>query len=161
VIRVGTGFDVHPFTDEPGRALVLGGVRFDGERALRGHSDADVVAHAVAEAVLGAAGLGDLGEHFPDTDPAWAGADSLELLRAVAALVRDAGWRAVNVDCSVVLETPKLAPARAAMQSHLTDAIGAPVTVKARRAEGLGAIGRGEGVACFAVALVERADERP
>ena len=159
MIRVGSGFDVHRFSDEPGRALVLGGVRFDGERGLHGHSDADVVAHAVAEAVLGAAGLGDLGEHFPDTDPTWAGADSVELLRAVAGLVHGAGWRAVTVDCSVVLESPKLAPVRGEMQARLSDAVGAPVTVKARRAEGLGAIGRGEGVACFAVALVERADD--
>lgn len=154
-MRVGMGFDVHPFSDDPSRACILGGVRFDGVRGLVGHSDADVVAHAVAEALLGAAGLGDLGEHFPDTDEQWRGADSIELLTAVAALLRDSGWRPVNVDCSVVLEAPKLAPARDEMRARLTDAVGAPVTVKARRGEGLGAIGRGEGVACFAVALVE------
>lgn len=155
MIRVGTGFDVHAFADDPDRPLVLGGVRFEGERGLRGHSDADVVAHAVAEALLGAAGLGDLGEHFPDTDPAWAGADSVGLVAAVAGLLRDHGWRAVNVDCSVVLEAPRLAPARDAMQVRLSGAVGAPVTVKARRAEGLGALGRREGIACLAVALVE------
>jgi 2-C-methyl-D-erythritol 2,4-cyclodiphosphate synthase len=149
------GFDVHPFSDDPSRRCVLGGVRFDGVRGLVGHSDADVVAHAVAEALLGAAGLGDLGEHFPDTDERWRDADSIDLLTAVAALLHDAGWQPVNVDCSVVLEAPKLAPARDEMRARLTDAIGAPVTVKARRGEGLGAIGRGEGVACFAVALVE------
>lgn len=154
-MRVGMGFDVHPFSDDPSRVCILGGVRFDGVRGLVGHSDADVVAHAVAEALLGAAGLGDLGEHFPDTDEQWRGADSIELLTAVAALLRDSGWRPVNVDCSVVLEAPKLAPARDEMRARLTDAVGAPVTVKARRGEGLGAIGRGEGVACFAVALVE------
>jgi 2-C-methyl-D-erythritol 2,4-cyclodiphosphate synthase len=152
------GFDVHPFSDDPERRCVLGGVIFDGARGLAGHSDADVVAHAAAEALLGAAGLGDLGAHFPDTDPAWAGADSLRLLEWVVGLLGGDGWRAVNVDCSVVVEAPKLAPARDEMQARLSAAVGAPVTVKARRAEGLGAIGRGEGIACFAVALVERAD---
>ncbi|HET7652937.1 MAG TPA: 2-C-methyl-D-erythritol 2,4-cyclodiphosphate synthase [Acidimicrobiales bacterium] len=154
-MRVGMGFDVHPFSDDPSRPCVLGGVRFDGSRGLAGHSDADVVAHAVAEALLGAAGLGDLGEHFSDTDERWRDADSVDLLVAVAAMLRDAGWQPVNVDCSVVLEAPKLAPARDEMRARLTDAVGAPVSVKARRGEGLGAIGRGEGVACFAVALVE------
>jgi 2-C-methyl-D-erythritol 2,4-cyclodiphosphate synthase len=154
-MRVGMGFDVHPFSDDPSRPCVLGGVRFDGSRGLAGHSDADVVAHAVAEALLGAAGLGDLGEHFSDTDERWRDADSIDLLVAVAAMLRDAGWQPVNVDCSVVLEAPKLAPVRDEMRARLTDAVGAPVSVKARRGEGLGAIGRGEGVACFAVALVE------
>lgn len=156
-MRVGMGFDVHAFSDDPSRACVLGGVRFDGARGLVGHSDADVVAHAVAEALLGAAGLGDLGEHFPDTDERWRGVDSIDLLVEVAAMVRDAGWQPLNVDCSVVLEAPKLAPVRDAMRARLTEAVAAPVTVKARRGEGLGAIGRGEGVACFAVALVESA----
>jgi 2-C-methyl-D-erythritol 2,4-cyclodiphosphate synthase len=156
--RVGIGFDVHPFADADhgeGRPLVLGGVVFAGERGLRGHSDADVVAHAAADALLGAAGLGDIGAHFPDTDPRWAGADSLALLRHVAALVREAGWEPANVDCSVVLEAPKLAPRRDEMQDALTGAVGAQVTVKGKRAEGLGSLGRGEGIACWAVALVE------
>ena len=153
--RVGMGFDVHPFSEED-RPLLLGGVRFDGERGLAGHSDADVVAHAVAEALLGAAGLGDLGMHFPDTEPEWAGADSLQLLAHVVQLVRDAGWSIANVDCAVVLEAPKLAPRRDEMQRALADVVGADVTVKGRRPEGLGALGRGEGVACWAVALVER-----
>jgi 2-C-methyl-D-erythritol 2,4-cyclodiphosphate synthase len=152
-MRVGLGFDVHPFGGEG--PLVLGGVTFAGERGLKGHSDADVVAHAVADALLGAAGLGDIGTHFPDTDPAWAGADSIALLREVARLVAQAGWRVANVDCSVVLEAPKLAPHRVAMEHALTDAIGAPASVKAKRAEGLGAIGRGEGIACWTVALLE------
>jgi len=153
--RVGVGFDVHPFADDD-RPLVLGGVRFEGERGLAGHSDADVVAHAVADALLGAAGLGDIGMHFPDTDPAWRGADSLTLLAAVVTRVRDAGWVVANVDCSVVLEAPKLAPHRDAMQQALTAVVGADVTVKGKRAEGLGAIGRGEGVACWAVGLLDR-----
>jgi 2-C-methyl-D-erythritol 2,4-cyclodiphosphate synthase len=154
-VRVGQGFDVHPFTDDPERRLVLGGVTFEG-RGLVGHSDADVVAHACAEALLGAAGLGDLGALFPDTDPQWAGADSLVLLAEVAARVRADGWEPGNVDCSVLTEQPKLAPARAEMQRLLSGAVGAPVTVKGRRPEGLGALGRGEGVACFAVAVLTR-----
>lgn len=153
-MRVGLGFDVHPFTDDRDRPLVLGGVTFPGERGLAGHSDSDVVAHAVADALLGAAGLGDIGAHFPDTDPAWAGADSLELLAEAARRVAGAGWSVGNVDCSVVLEAPKLAPRRDEMQQGLSRAAGGPVTVKAKRAEGLGAIGRGEGIACWAVALV-------
>ena len=162
--RVGLGFDVHPFSDDPSRRLVLGGVDLtddgtDGPgRGLAGHSDADVVAHAVADALLGAAGLGDLGAAFPDTDPAWAGADSIDLLARVARDVRAAGWSPVNVDCAVVLEAPKLAPHRVAMQERLSVAAGAPVTVKAKRAEGLGALGRREGIACWAVALVEHVD---
>lgn len=155
-VRVGMGFDVHPFSDDPARPLVLAGVVVDNERGLAGHSDADAVAHAVADALLGAAGLGDLGEHFPDSDPAWAGADSLGLLAHVVTLVRAAGWRPGNVDCSVVLEAPRLAPHRAGMQARLERVVGAPVTVKAKRAEGLGALGRGEGIACWAVVLVER-----
>ena len=153
-IRVGQGFDVHPFSDDPERPLVLGGVPFPGARGLAGHSDADVVAHAVTDALLGAAGLGDIGQHFPDTDPAFAGADSIDLLCRAVADVRAAGWAPQNVDCTVVLEAPKLAPHRADMHARLTDVVGAPVTVKGKRAEGLGALGRAEGVACFAVALV-------
>lgn len=152
--RVGQGFDVHPFSDDPGRTLVLGGVAFDGERGLAGHSDADVVAHAVTDALLGAAGLGDIGQRFPDTDPALAGADSIDLLRQAAAAVRAAGWTPGNVDCTVILETPKLAPRRLEMERALSGAVGAPVTVKGKRAEGLGALGRQEGIACLAVAVV-------
>jgi 2-C-methyl-D-erythritol 2,4-cyclodiphosphate synthase len=153
-VRVGQGFDVHRFTDDPDRLLVLGGCAFEGEPGLAGHSDADVVAHAVADALLGAAALGDIGQHFPDSDPRWAGADSIELLRAVAVLVRDAGWQVGNVDAKVVCERPKLAPRRDEMQRRLSEAAGAPVTVAGRRAEGLGAIGRSEGIACFAVAVL-------
>jgi len=153
--RVGMGFDVHPFATDD-RPLVLGGVVFEGERGLAGHSDADVIAHAVTDALLGAAGLGDIGMHFPDTDPAWAGADSLRLLAHAVNLVRDAGWSVANVDCTVVLEAPKLAPRREELQRSLSAVVGADVTIKGKRAEGLGALGRGEGVACWAVGLLER-----
>ena len=155
-VRVGQGFDVHPFVDDPDRPLVLGGVAFPSERALRGHSDADVVAHACADALLGAAGLGDIGQHFPDTDEAWAGADSIELLAEATRRVRAEGWEPGNVDASVVTDHPKLAPARGEMVERLSGAVGAPVSVKGRRPEGLGALGRGEGVACWAVAVVTR-----
>jgi 2-C-methyl-D-erythritol 2,4-cyclodiphosphate synthase len=154
-VRVGMGFDVHAFSDDPGRRLVLGGVEFEGARGLAGHSDADVVAHAIADALLGAASLGDLGDHFSDTDPAWAGANSLGLLERVVEQVVIGGWRPVNVDCVVVLEAPRVGPHRSEMQERLGAVVGAPVSVKATTAEGLGAIGRGEGVACWAVALVE------
>jgi 2-C-methyl-D-erythritol 2,4-cyclodiphosphate synthase len=155
-VRVGQGFDVHRFSDDPSRVLVLGGVVFDGERGLAGHSDGDAIAHAATEALLGAAGLGDIGEHFPDTDERWKGADSLVMLRRAAELVTAAGWSVGNIDCSVVCERPKLAPRRAEMQQRLSDAAGSPVTVKGRRAEGLGALGRTEGIACFAVAIVQQ-----
>jgi 2-C-methyl-D-erythritol 2,4-cyclodiphosphate synthase len=157
-LRVGQGFDVHPVDES--RSLVLGGVRFDGAAGLAGHSDSDVVAHAVTDALLGAAGLGDIGALFPDTDPALAGADSIDLLRRAVREVRAAGWSPVNVDCSVVLEAPKLAPRRDEMQARLGDAVGAPVSVKAKRAEGLGSLGRREGIACFAVALLHRDGDR-
>jgi 2-C-methyl-D-erythritol 2,4-cyclodiphosphate synthase len=160
-LRVGQGFDVHPFSDDPARALVLGGVTFVGATGLAGHSDADAAAHACADALLGAVGLGDLGSHFPDTDARWAGADSLTLLAEVARQVRVAGWEPANVDCTVVLEAPKVAPHREAMQRHLSEAVGAPVSVKATRAEQLGAIGRGEGIACLAVALITRTEGAP
>lgn len=153
-LRVGIGFDVHPF-DDGDKPLVLGGVTFSG-RGLAGHSDGDVIAHAVIDALLGAAGLGDVGEHFPDTDPDLAGADSITLLERAAAMVRAAGWSPVNVDCSVVLDTPRLAPRRGEVQARLSAALGAEVTVKGKRPEGLGALGRGEGIAAWAVALVDR-----
>jgi len=154
--RVGQGFDVHAWSDEANRPLVLGGVVLPGERGLAGHSDADVLAHAVADALLGAAGLGDIGTHFPDTDSRWRGADSLTLLGHVVGLVQAEGWSIGNVDTTVVLEAPKLAPHKAAMEERLAGVVGAPVSVKAKRAEGLGALGRGEGVACLAVALLFR-----
>ena len=153
-VRVGQGFDVHPFDAEANRPLRLGGIEFPGATPLRGHSDADVVAHAVIDALLGAAGLGDIGTHFSDTDPQWKDADSIGLLAEAVTMVRAAGWQPGNVDCTVIAEAPKVAPRRAEIEDRLSSTVGAPVTVKAKRAEGLGAIGRGEGIACFAVAIV-------
>jgi 2-C-methyl-D-erythritol 2,4-cyclodiphosphate synthase len=155
-VRVGNGFDVHPWSVDPDRVLVLGGVRFDGERGLAGHSDADVVAHACTDAILGAAGLGDIGTMFPDTDGRWRDADSVALLAEAAAAVRRAGWEPQNVDCTVVLDAPRIGPVREVMQQRLSDAVGAPVTVKGKRTEGVGALGRGEGVVAWATALVSR-----
>lgn len=157
-LRVGNGFDIHVFSEDPERQLVLGGVCFDGQPGLVGHSDADVVTHAVAEALLGAAGLGDLGSHFPDDDDRYRGADSLELLQVVVQEVTAAGWRIANVDCSVIAERPKLAPHRDMMQENLAGVVGAPVSVKGRRAEGLGALGRSEGIAATASALLVNDD---
>ena len=154
-MRVGQGFDVHPFSDDPDRPMVLGGVVFDGP-GLVGHSDADAVAHAVTDALLGAAGLSDIGQRYSDTDEAFAGADSMALLADAAAAVAAEGWTVANVDCTVILEAPKLAPRRNEMEAGLTTAAGGPVTVKGKRAEGLGALGRQEGVACFAVVLLLR-----
>ncbi|MHB8245792.1 MAG: 2-C-methyl-D-erythritol 2,4-cyclodiphosphate synthase [Acidimicrobiales bacterium] len=154
-IRAGIGIDMHPFSDEPGRVLVLGGVSFSGERGLVGHSDADVVAHAVSDAMLGAAGIGDIGMHFPDTDERWRGADSLAILAEVANLVRSAGYRFVNADCTVIAERPRMIDAREEMITKLSAAAGGPVHVKATRPERLGSLGRVEGIACFAVASIE------
>ena len=158
-IRVGQGFDVHRAGDDVARPMVLGGCRFPGVAGLVGHSDGDAVAHAVAEALLGAAGLGDIGQHFPDTDVRYLEADSIELLRQVAAEVTAAGWSIGNADCSVICERPRLAPMRDEMQRRLSEAVGAPVSVKGRRPEGLGALGRDEGIAVFAVAVLVR--DRP
>lgn len=156
--RIGQGFDVHAYSDDEHRILVLGGVPFPPEeRALAGHSDADVVAHAITDALLGGAGLGDIGERFPDTDPRLAGADSIELLRTAVADIRAHGWTAVNIDCTVILDTPKIAVVREDMQRILSDVVEAPVMVKGKRSEGVGALGRAEGVACWAVALLTQA----
>ena len=150
--RVGQGFDVHPFSDDPERPLVLAGVTVPG-RGLAGHSDADVIAHAVIDALLGAAGLGDIGTHFPDDDPSYAGVNSLELLARVALTV-STQFEIGNVDTTVILESPKLAAHREEMERRLGEVVGAPVSVKAKRAEQLGALGRREGIACLAVALL-------
>lgn len=152
-LRVGQGFDVHPFSTDPARRLVLGGVRLDGP-GLSGHSDADVVCHAITDALLGASGSGDIGSRFPDTDQRWEGADSLNML-AVVAQELAAQWAPVNVDVTVLAERPHLARHRVDMQSRLALAVGAPVNVKAKRGEGLGAIGRAEGIACLAIALLQ------
>ncbi len=160
-LRIGNGFDVHRFSDDPARPLVLGGVALpERDWGSQGHSDADVVAHAVAESLLGALGLGDLGLLFPDTDERWRGADSLELLAEVVRRVHAGGWAVANVDCSVIAQRPKLAPHVPEMQRRLSDVVGAPVTVKGRRAEELGALGRAEGIACLASALAVRPSPR-
>jgi 2-C-methyl-D-erythritol 2,4-cyclodiphosphate synthase len=153
-LRVGQGFDIHRFSGLPGRPLVLGGVTIPGMAGLDGHSDADVVAHALADALLGAVGLGDLGRHFPDTEDQWAGADSLVLLAHVATLVESEGMRVVNADCTVVCERPRLADHTDEMARRLGLVVQAPVHIKATRAEGLGTLGRVEGIACLAVALL-------
>ena len=156
-LRVGLGYDVHRV--KAGRPLVLGGVRFESDWGLEGHSDADVLLHAVGDALLGAAGLGDLGEHFPAGDPKWKNVSSMDLLRRIAALLKERGIQTSNVDVMLVAEAPKLAPHRAAMCANIAGAIGLTpdrVSVKATTNETLGAIGRREGLAAFAVALVER-----
>lgn len=153
---IGQGYDSHRF--EAGRPLILGGVRVEHDRGLAGHSDADVLTHAVMDALLGAAGLDDIGAHFPDSDERWRGADSIELLRHVAGLLAEAGLRVVNVDATVVMERPKVGPHRAAMRAALAAALGADerrVNVKATTGEGMGFVGREEGVAALAVALLE------
>lgn len=154
-LRIGQGFDVHPFGADPRRPFVLGGVTVPGVPGLAGHSDADAAAHALSDALLGAAGLGDLGRHFPDTDPSLAGADSMSILARVVEMAAGAGLAPVNADMTVVAERPRLAPHVDAMAGALSVVLGAPVSVKATRGEGLGAIGRGEGVACLAVVLLE------
>jgi 2-C-methyl-D-erythritol 2,4-cyclodiphosphate synthase len=154
-MRIGQGVDVHRFSDDPHRPLVLGGVVIEGARGLSGHSDADAVSHALADAVLGAVALGDLGRHFPDTDPAWQGADSIALLTEVVRMAAGRGYGCANADCTIVADTPRLAPHTDAMAERLAGVLGGPVSVKATRAEGIGALGRAEGIACFAVVLME------
>ena len=153
--RIGHGYDVHRLTE--GRRLILGGVDIPWERGLLGHSDADVLTHAVMDALLGAAGLGDIGQHFPDTDPAYAGADSLKLLEHVAGLLRERGFVVGNVDATVLAQRPKLAPHIPRMRENLARAMGAEpaqVNVKATTEEGLGFTGSGEGMAAHAVCLL-------
>ena len=160
MLRIGHGYDVHQFAD--GRKCILGGVDVPSKRGLLGHSDADVLAHALADAVLGAARLGDIGQLFPDTDPAYEGADSLVLLSRVAQLVRAQGFRIVDCDCTVAAQVPKLAPYRDQMRANLARALGVPVEnvgVKATTTERLGFVGREEGMEAWAVALLETADE--
>jgi 2-C-methyl-D-erythritol 2,4-cyclodiphosphate synthase len=151
----GIGWDSHRLAE--GRRLVLGGVEIPFERGLAGHSDADVLTHAVTDALLGAAALGDIGEHFPDSDPRWEGADSLALLGAVVAMLADRGLAVVHVDATVLMERPRLAPHREAIRARLAAALGLGadrVNVKASTGEGMGFVGRGEGVAALAVASV-------
>lgn len=158
-VAMGIGYDVHPFA--PGRKLILGGVEFQGEGdGLLGHSDADICAHAIGDAILGAAGLGDLGHHFPDTDPRWKGVSSLLLLRHIAGLAAERGWRVGNCDVTLAARRPKVAPRAEEMRARLAEALGvapAQVNVKATTGEKLGFVGRAEGIAAHAVALLVRA----
>jgi 2-C-methyl-D-erythritol 2,4-cyclodiphosphate synthase len=159
-IRTGLGYDCHRF--EAGRRLVLGGIEIEHPTGLAGHSDADVLTHAVIDALLGAAALHDIGHHFPDTDERYRDADSLELLRATVGLLEEHGFTVVNVDATVVIERPKLAPARERIRASLAGAIGIPmaqVSVKATRGEGMGFVGREEGAAALAVATVALAGD--
>lgn len=163
-VRVGLGCDAHRFAPE--RALVLGGVRLREQDGLLGHSDADVLAHAIMDALLGAAGMEDIGHLFPDADPDFAGADSMELLASVARLLRERGWALVNVDAVVICEEPRIAPYRRDMRGRLAAAMGVGVeriSLRGTTTEGMGYTGRGEGIAAQAVALIERmtTEERP
>ncbi|KAA9129895.1 2-C-methyl-D-erythritol 2,4-cyclodiphosphate synthase [Marinihelvus fidelis] len=156
-MRVGQGLDVHAFCD--GDHVMLGGVRVPHDRGLAAHSDGDVVLHALCDAVLGALALGDIGKHFPPSDERWADADSRDLLRAVAAMAAERGWRAVNADLTVVCEAPRVGPHVAAMRGHIATDLGLDtdaVSVKATTTETLGFCGRGEGIAATAIVLMER-----
>ena len=156
--RVGFGYDVHRLSE--GRALHLGGVRIDHPTGLLGHSDADVLLHAICDALLGAAGLPDIGHHFPDTDARWKGAESSVLLREVVRLIGEAGWRVGNVDCSLVMERPRIKPHIPAMKRVIAPLLGVPedaVGIKATTNEKLGYVGREEGACAYAVALIEGA----
>ena len=156
-MRIGHGYDVHRLVE--GRDLILGGVKIPYERGLLGHSDADVLLHAVSDALLGAAGLGDIGKHFPDTDPQYKGADSLKLLEIVAQKVADTGYRVGNIDVTVIAQAPKLRPYIDQMQRNIAAAVGVEenqVNVKATTEERLGFTGTGEGMSCHAVCLLER-----
>jgi 2-C-methyl-D-erythritol 2,4-cyclodiphosphate synthase len=156
-VQTGLGYDCHRFSDD--RRLVLGGIEIEHDRGLAGHSDADVLTHAIIDALLGAAALGDIGQHFPDTDERYRDADSIELLRAAVDLLRRHGFAVRHVDATVVLERPKLAPVRERIRARLAEALGVTlehVSVKATRGEGMGFVGREEGAAALAVATVER-----
>ncbi len=156
-MRVGHGYDVHRLVE--GRKLILGGVEIPWEKGLLGHSDADVLLHALMDAMLGAAALGDIGRHFPDSDERYAGADSLQLLKEVSRLLSDAGYRLVNADCTILAQRPKLMPHIPGMRANIARALGADVdaiSVKATTEEGLGFTGDGSGIAAHAVVLIER-----
>jgi len=160
-VRIGNGFDVHAFV--AGRPLVIGGVTIAHDRGLEGHSDADVLSHAIADAILGGLALGDLGRHFPDTDPQWKGADSRKLLRAVAAMMQAQRHVVGNIDATIVAQSPKLAPYVAAMRANIAADVGcdpAQVSVKATTTEHLGFTGREEGIAVFASVLLHAATDQ-
>lgn len=157
-MRIGQGFDIHALAE--GRKLIIGGVTIPYERGLLGHSDADVLLHAICDALIGAAALGDIGQHFPDTDPRYAGIDSRKLLREVVQLLRQRGYRVTNIDATVIAQAPKLAPYIIAMRENIAADLGIAldeVNVKAKTAERLGAVGRGEGIVAQAVVLISAA----
>lgn len=158
-MRIGFGYDIHAF--EPGDHVTLGGVRIPHAQAVRAHSDGDVLLHALCDALLGALGLGDIGQHFPDTDPRWKGADSRDLLRHCVRLMHEQQYRVVNVDLTLLAEAPRLGPHRTAIRANVAADLGSSaerVNLKATTCEGLGAIGRGEGLAAHAVVLLAHAD---
>ena len=155
-MRIGTGYDVHKLVE--GRKLILGGVEIPYEKGLLGHSDADVILHAIMDALLGAAALGDIGQHFPDTSPDYEGADSLDLLREVGMILADAGYRIENIDSTIIAQKPKLMPYLSLMRQHVAEALGIDfdrVSIKATTEEHLGFTGRGEGISAQAVALLD------
>jgi 2-C-methyl-D-erythritol 2,4-cyclodiphosphate synthase len=157
-MRIGQGYDVHPF--EEGRPLILGGVKFDGETGLAGHSDADALCHAVVDALLGAAALGDIGSHFPSSDPHLRGADSIELLKRATRLIAANGCRIVNIDATIVAQRPRIAPRVPDMRARLAGAMGLSVnqiSIKATTTDGLGAMGRAEGISAMAIVLLDDA----
>jgi 2-C-methyl-D-erythritol 2,4-cyclodiphosphate synthase len=159
-MRVGSGYDVHAFG--PGDHVMLGGVRIPHEQGIRAHSDGDVLLHALCDALLGAMGLGDIGQHFPDTDPRWKGADSRVFLRHCAQLLKQHAWRVVNADVTVIAEAPRLGQHRESIRARIAEDVGSPVeriNIKATTHEGLGALGRGEGIACQAIVLLARAGD--
>ncbi len=154
-MRIGQGIDVHRFSDDPSRALLIGLVEIPGAPGLAGHSDADVATHALCDALLGAANLGDLGRHFPDTDASIAGVSSKSLLEQTLKLVSDAGYRCASGDITIIAERPKLASFMPSMSEALSAVVGTVISVKATTTEGLGVIGRAEGIAASAVVLIE------
>jgi 2-C-methyl-D-erythritol 2,4-cyclodiphosphate synthase len=156
-VRIGTGYDLHRFG--AGRRLILAGVYLEGERGLAGHSDADVVTHAIVDAMLGAAGLGDIGTHFPSTDERWAGADSMDFLKQTVIMLAERGWRTVNVDATVIAERPRLGPHIQAMRASVAGVLGIDagcVSIKAKTNDGVGSLGAGEAIAALAVTLIAR-----
>jgi len=162
MMRIGQGFDVHALVE--GRPLIIGGVTIPFERGLAGHSDADVLLHALCDALIGAAGLGDIGKHFPDTDPHYKGVDSRELLRAVVRLLQERNFSVINVDSTIIAQAPKMASHIPAMRSNIAADLGLhvdDVNIKAKTAEKLGAVGRGEGIVAEAVVLIQRSVSTP
>lgn len=150
-MRIGLGFDSHPFENKGDKPLILGGILFENETGLKGHSDADVISHACCDALLGAANLGDIGEHFPDTDPKYKDADSIEMLKEVVEKIKQSGFEVLNLDCVVICDQPKISPKKEAIQKNLSDVISAPISIGGKRTEGMS---DSNGITCMAVALL-------